>query len=205
MLRPELILHWRGFLKLCRFSFEVLHRAYVGSFPFFNGSFFLVQEVGGRHQLIDPTVSLRESLFELLDGAAVGGFPITQLDFQLMHTVLGRLQLLDPGTESIAVGKAFIELRDLLPEDADFLLHDLPGLLRRSTGFQRILHFVRLHGRQRIKLTDPTVALRKGLFELLERAAMGGFPVTQFHFQLMDTILRRLQFLHADSDVIPIR
>ncbi len=93
---------------------------------------------------------------------------------------------------------------DLFTEEADFLLHDLPGLLGGPTGVQGIPHFVPLRGRQRIEFTDATVSLREGLLQLLEYAAMSSFAITQFHFQLMDAVLRRFQLLHADSELIPV-
>ena len=192
MLRLELVLGRTGFLELCRLDFEVLHSARVGTFPFLYRGLLLVQEVGDRYQLVDPVVAVGEGPFELLDRTPMGGFSITQLDLQLMDAGLCRFQLLDLGTESVSAGKVFVKLGDLVAEDTDLLLLNLAGLLGSPTGLQGILDFVRLSGRKRIELTDSPVALRNGLLELLDHAAMDGFPIAQFNLQLMHTVSGRL-------------
>ncbi len=71
----------------------------------------------GGHVVIEftnPVVALDQRLFELLERPPMSRFSITQLDLQLMDSVLHRLKLLDPGTEVIPIGKAFIELGDVL-------------------------------------------------------------------------------------------
>ena len=154
---------------------------------------------GARMKLPKPLIAFGQRPFELLDGAAMGGLPITQFDFQLVHAVLGCLQFLDLGSQPVSVGEFLVLLGDMLPEDADFFLLDITGLLRRSTGLQGILNLVRLRGRQRIEFPDATVALRQGLFELLDGAAMGGLSITQFDFQLVDTASHRLQLFDLSA------
>ncbi len=51
---------------------------------------------------------------------------------------------------------------------------------------------------------DALVALGEGAFELLERFAMGGFPVAELDFQSMHTVLRRLHLLHLSPEVVSI-
>jgi hypothetical protein len=133
-------------------------------------------------------VTFRDRLLKLLEDAPMGGFSITQLDLQLMHTVSGRLQLLHLGAEPLSLGEAFVELGDLVTQDADFFLLNLAGLLGSPTGLQGIPNFVRLSSRKRIELTDSPVALCKGLLQLLDHATMDGFPIAQFDFQLMHTV-----------------
>jgi len=89
---------------------------------------------GARIKLTNLLISFCEGPFELLDRAAMDGFPITQLDLQLMHTVSGRLQLLHLGAEPLSLGEAFVELGDLVTQDADFFLLNLAGLLGSPTG-----------------------------------------------------------------------
>ena len=141
----------------------------------------------------DATVSFGEGLFELLDGAAMGGFPIAQFDFELMHAILGRLEFLDLGAQAVLVSQAFIQLSDLFTEDTDLFLQDVASLLGGSTGLQGISNFVRLRGRNCIKFFDATVSFGEGPFELLDGAAMSGFPIAQFDLQLVDTTAHRLQ------------
>src|SRR5574338_778394 len=59
-----------------------------------------------------------------------------------MDPVLPRLKLLDSGTEMIPIGKAFVELRDMLAQDTDFLLRDLVGLFGDLTSLLSSTEFV---------------------------------------------------------------
>ena len=77
----------------------------------------------------------------------------------------------------------------MLALHADFLLHHFAYLLSGLTGLLGPAEFFRLDRHVRIELTDPPIALRHGLFQLLDHAAMGSLSITQFHFQLMDTAL----------------
>jgi len=157
-----------------------------------------------RIKLTNPLIAFREDLFKLLDGAAMGGLPITEFHFQLMDATSHRLQLSDLGAKALSGGEPFVQLGDLFTEDPDFLLQDFAGLLGGLTSLVRTTEFIRLGSGTHIKLTDPLIAFRKELFKLLNSAAMGGFPITEFDFQQMDSILCRFQLLHADSDLIPI-
>jgi hypothetical protein len=161
----------------------------------------------GRHiriELFDPPIALRHRLFQLLDHAAMGRLPVTQFHFQLMDTTLYRFELFQPGSKLLPVGKAFVELGDMLALHADFLFHHFTRLLSSLTRLLGPSEFFRLGRHVRIELTDPPIALRHGLFQLLDHAAMGRLPVTQFHFQLMDAALRQFQLLQAGSELVPI-
>jgi hypothetical protein len=104
---------------------------------------------GGKGiELPDAVVTFREGLLQLLERIPMGRLPITQFDFQLMDAVLNRFQLFHAGSDFIPVGEAFLELRDLFAQDADFLLLNLTGLLSGPTGLQGIPNFVRLSRRK---------------------------------------------------------
>ena len=135
----------------------------------------------------------------------MGGLSITQFDFQLVDTASHRLQLFYLSAKAFSGGEAFVELSDLFPEDADFLLQDFAGLFGRLTSLLRRTEFIRVGSRADVKRIDPLISFGEKLFELLNPTTMSGFSVTQFHFQQMDTILCRFQLLHADSDLIPVR
>ncbi len=145
---------------------------------------------GGRIDLAESTVSLGHRVFELLDDAAMGSFPVAQLDLQLMDAGLCRPQLLNLGPEAVPVGKTFVELSDVLPQHSDFLLHDLAGLVGGPTGLLGASEFFGLGDGGRIDLAESTVSLGHRVFELLDDAAMGSFPVAQLDLQLMDAGLR---------------
>jgi hypothetical protein len=104
----------------------------------------------------------------------------------------------------IPVGEAFLELRDLFAQDADFLLQDFAGLFSRLMGLLGTPEFIRLSSGKGIELPDAVVTFREGLLQLLERIPMGRLPITQFDFQLMDAVLNRFQLFHAGSDFIPV-
>ncbi len=155
-------------------------------------------------KFFDATVSFSEGLFELLDGAAMGGFSIAQFDLQLVNTTAHRFQLFDLGAKAFSGREPFIELGDLVTEDADFFLQDFTSLLGRLAGLLRTTEFICVGGGADIKCPNPLISLREKLFKLLNSAAMGGFPITQFNFQQMDTILCRFQLLHTDSNLITV-
>src|SRR6478609_7242399 len=115
----------------------------------------------------------------------MGRFAITEFDLQLMHAVSDQFQFLHARSDFIPVSQFLVQLRDLFAQDADFLLLNLAGLLSGPTDLQGIPNFVRLSRRKRIELTDPTVTFRKGLLQLLERAPMGCFAITELDLQLM--------------------
>lgn len=104
MLCLELVLSNTGFVELGGLSFEVLHRARMRPLPFFNRGFFLVQEVSGRYQFVDPVVAVGKGPFQLLDRAAMGSFPVTQFHFELMHALLDCIQCFQSSPESFPVG-----------------------------------------------------------------------------------------------------
>ncbi len=90
----------------------------------------------GRHvriELAHPPIALCDGLFQLLDHAAMGSLPITQFHFQLMDTTLYRFELLQPGSKLFPVGKAFVELGNMLALHTDFLLHHLARLFSGPT------------------------------------------------------------------------
>src|SRR6185312_6719331 len=97
-------------------------------------------------------VSFRKGLLQLLERVPMGRFAITELDLQLMHAVSGRFQLLHLGAELVAVGEAFVELRDLFAQDTDFLLQDFAGLFSRLTGLLGTPEFIRLSSGKGIEL-----------------------------------------------------
>ena len=163
---------------------------------------FVYVDGGEGIEFTNAAVSLRHGLLQLLDGTAMGGLAVTQFDLQLMDTVLGRLQLLDLGAEPVSVGQPFVELGNVLAQDADFFFQDFAGLLGGPAGLQGIAYFVCLSGRQRIELTDPAVSLRHGLLQLLNGAAMGGLAITQFDFQLMHATSHRLQLFYLGAKAL---
>jgi len=157
-----------------------------------------------RIKLADPTVAFRKQLFELLKGSPMGRFPITQLDLQLMDTGLCRFQLLDLGPKSVSAGQVLIELGDLVSQHPVFLFQYLLSVSSCLTSLLSPTEFIQLSNRTRIELTDPPIALRKQLFELLDRSTMSRLPITQFDLQLMHTILHRGQLLQMGTEAIPI-
>ena len=66
----------------------------------------------------------------------MGGFPITQFHLQLMDAALHRFELLQAGSELVPIREAFVELGNMLPLHANFLLHHLARLL---SGLTRLL------------------------------------------------------------------
>ncbi len=94
--------------------------------------------------LLDPMVTFCEGPFQLLQRVAMHSFPVAQLNLQLMHAALGRLQPFYLSSEVVAIGDAFVELGDMLAQDADLLLQHLLGLFRRPTGLLHPTQFVRL-------------------------------------------------------------
>ncbi len=99
-----------------------------------------------RIKLTNPLIAFHEDLFELLNPATMSGLPITEFDFQKMDAILCGLELRHLGTQVVPVGEALVELRYMLPQDPDFLIQDLPGLLASAK-------FVSLSSDDRIKLT----------------------------------------------------
>ena len=71
-----------------------------------------------------------------------------------MDTVLRRLQLLDLGAEPVSVREAFVELSDVLAQYPDFLLHDVPRLVGRTTDLLRHSEFFSLGHHARIQFAD---------------------------------------------------
>ena len=140
----------------------------------------------------------------MLDGAAMSGFPITQFDLQLVDTTAHRLQLFDLGAKAFSGREPFVELGDLVTEDADLFLQDVASLLSRLAGLLRTTEFIRVGSGADIKRPNPLISFHEKLFELLNSAAMSGFPITQFNFQQMDAILRRFKLLHTDSNLITV-
>ncbi len=55
-----------------------------------------------------------------------------------------------------------------------------------------------------IKLTNLLITFGERSFELLNRAAMGGFAIAQLHFQLVDPVLGRLELLDLSAEPISI-
>ncbi len=92
----------------------------------------------------------------------------------------------------------------MLAQDAHFPFHDFPGLLGGLRGLQSGSDVISLSGSHRIELPDSAVTIGKGLFELLDRGAMGGFPVAEFDFQLVDAVLGRLELLDLGTEPIPV-
>ena len=177
------------FEELRSLAFKGLDSLRVSAFPFTQCGLSFPQEVGHRHQFVDASVAFRQGPFQLLDGAAMGGLAITQFNFQMVDAVLGRFQLLHLGAEPISIGQALVELGDLFTEDADFFFQNFAGLFSALRGLVGSSKVLGLGFRMSIELTDLPVAVGEGLFELLDGAAMGGFAITQFNFQLVDTVL----------------
>ncbi len=78
----------------------------------------------------------------------MGRLPITQFNFQLLDSVVHCLELLQLSPEPIAVGEAFVELRNLFTQNPDLFFLNLARLLSEPTGLQGIPDFVRLRRRQ---------------------------------------------------------
>ena len=134
----------------------------------------------------------------------MSGFAIAQFDLQLVDTTAHRLQLFDLGAKAFSGREPFVELGDLVTEDADLFLQDVASLLSRLAGLLRTTEFIRVGSGADIKRPNPLISFREKLFELLNSAAMSGFPITQFNFQQMDAILRRFKLLHTDSNLITV-
>ena len=107
-------------------------------------------------------------------------------------------------TEAIPIGEVFIELRDLVSQHSDFLFQYLLGLLGSVTSLLSPAKLVHMDSHRLIELTDPAIAFRKRLFELLQGPPMSGFPITQFDLELMHTILHLGEFLQVSTEAIPI-
>src|SRR5574337_96064 len=92
----------------------------------------------------------------------------------------------------------------MVSQGPDFLLQDLLGLFSSLTSLLSPTKVVPLGGCSRLDLADPPVSFRDGPFELLKRAPMGGFAITQLHLRLMHTVLHRRQLFYLGAESIPV-